>query len=54
MSFFYLRIYFFIFENEIVKFLKFNNLENLEKCYNFEKLSNTLSVQIILKNNNKK
>ena len=38
----------------MIKFLKFNNLENLEKFDNFKKLSNTLSVQIILKNYSKK
>ena len=31
----------------MIKFTKFNNLENLEKFYNLEKLSNTLSVQVI-------
>ena len=37
-----------------MKFPKFNDLENLENCYNLEKLSNTLSVQVILKKNNKR
>ena len=44
--------YFFI--SIIIKFPKFNNLENLVKFNNLEKLLNTLSVQVILKNNNKK
>ena len=37
-----------------MKFPKFNKLENLEKFYNLEKLSNNSSVQVIKKNNNKK
>ena len=62
--FLYLRIFFFFFLNEIVKFKKFvffliwkmikfpnfNNLENLKKL---KRLSNTLSVQITLKNHKK-
>ena len=34
----------------MIKFLKFNNSENL---WNFEKSSNTLNVQVIKKNNKK-
>ena len=35
----------------MIKFLNFNNSENLEYL---EKLLNTLSVRVILKNHNKK
>ena len=57
--FFYLRIYFFIFWNKIVNFKKFlifylendkvSEIWQFRKFYNSDKLSNTLSVKIILK-----